>query len=84
MVVCAALLIGRDDATSTDAGGFAARTVAAFVVLPLAAVALLSAQYAEVAEAAPGTGCGSRRSGAGWPMLARVAPIAAEPDGQAG
>jgi hypothetical protein len=82
--VVAALLIGQDDATSAEAGGSAARTVAAFVVLALAAVALLSAQYAEVAEMAQGTGCGSRRTGAGWPMVARAAPIAAEPDGQAG
>jgi hypothetical protein len=43
-----------------DAGGSAARTVAAFVVWPLAAVGLLSGQYAE------------------------VAPIAGQPDGQAG
>ena len=54
-----------------------ALTVAALVVLPLAAVDLLSAQYAGVAETAPRTGCDSRRSGAGWPMLARLAPIAA-------
>jgi hypothetical protein len=81
--MCAALLVGRDGATSTEAGESAARTVAAFVVA-LAAVALLSAQYAEVAETAPGTGCGSRRSGAGRPMLVRVAPIAAQPHGQAG